>query len=245
VAWVEQTGSTNADLLTLARDGGEHGLVLVADHQSSGRGRLGRTWSAPPGGALLCSVLLRPPPGAVVHGGVWAMALAARAAVRDAAGRAGEAAEIKWPNDVMVGDRKLAGILAEAATAPDRAGTIDAIVVGIGLNVGWVTAPPDVAARAVTLEELSGRSIERRALLLSLLCELAPLLALWAAAPDALVARYRAGLGSIGRMVRVTLPDREEEGEAVDVTAEGALVVMTAGGPVTVSAGDVVHLRPV
>ena len=244
MAWVEQTGSTNADLLALAWEGGEHGLVLVADHQSAGRGRLGRTWSTPPGGALLCSVLLHPPPAAVVHGGVWAMALAARAAVRDVAGRAGEAAEIKWPNDVMVGDRKLAGILAEAVIAPGQAGAIDAIVVGIGLNVGWAAAPPEVAARAVTLEELSGHPIDRGALLRSLLCELAPLLALWAGDPDALAARYRADLATLGRTVRVTLPDREEEGEAVDLTADGALVVMTAGGPVTVSAGDVVHLRP-
>jgi BirA family biotin operon repressor/biotin-[acetyl-CoA-carboxylase] ligase len=169
------------------------------------------------------------------------MALAAQAAVREVAG---VAAEIKWPNDVMVGDRKLAGILAEAANAPGGTGAIDAVVVGIGLNVGWTAAPPEVAARAVTLEELTGRLIERGALLDGLLRELAPLLDLWADDPDALLARYRSAVATIGLHVRVTFPDREEEGQAVDLTAEGALVVVTAGGPVTVSAGDVVHLRP-
>jgi BirA family biotin operon repressor/biotin-[acetyl-CoA-carboxylase] ligase len=239
VAWCEETGSTNADLVALAREGGAHGSVLVADHQTEGRGRLGRTWTAPSGSALLCSVLLRPPPDAVVHGGVWAMALAAHAAVAELAGID---AELKWPNDLMVGGRKLAGILAEAVIDPG--GVLAAVVVGLGLNVGWPQPPPEVAASAVTVEELAGRGIDRRALLRTLLSGLSPLLRLWVADPVALVAAYRARLDTLGRMVRVTLADRELEGEAVDVTPEGALVVVSGGGRVVVSAGDVVHLRP-
>jgi BirA family transcriptional regulator, biotin operon repressor / biotin---[acetyl-CoA-carboxylase] ligase len=241
VTWCEETGSTNADLVELAREGGVHGAVLVADHQTAGRGRLGRTWSAPPGSALLCSVLLRPPPSAPIHGGVWAMALAAQAA---AASVAGVTAELKWPNDLMIGERKLAGILAEAVAEPGEGGATGAVIVGIGLNVSWSHPPPDVAARAVTLEALAGRRVDRGLLLRALLVDLGPLLKLWATDPDALAARYRAALATIGRAVRVTLADREIEGEALDLTAEGALVVATDSGPVVVSAGDVVHLRP-
>ena len=121
-----------------ARSGAAHGTVLVADHQTAGRGRLGRSWQAPPGSALLCSILLRPEPTAVVHGAVWAVALAAQSAV---AALTGVTPELKWPNDLMVGERKLAGVLAEGVTDRDDPLTLSGVVVGIGLNVGWAEPP--------------------------------------------------------------------------------------------------------
>jgi len=241
VTRVAETGSTNADLVAGARAGEPAGAVLVADHQTAGRGRLGRTWQAPPGGALLCSILLRPPPGAVVHGAVWSVALAAREACRRLAG---VVPDLKWPNDLLSGGRKLAGVLAEAVTGAEDPARVTAVVVGIGLNVGWDEPPPEVAANAVTLEELAGHPIGREALLRELLAELAPLLALWVDAPDRLHERYRSSLATLGQRVRVTMPDRELDGVAVDVTAEGALVVESGGDRVIVAAGDVVHLRP-
>src|SRR5918998_932523 len=147
VRWVATTGSTNSDAMAAARDGAAEGLVVVADHQSAGRGRQARTWVAPPGGSLLLSVLLRPP--ARVAG---AVTMAAAVAMAESVEQvAGVSPGLKWPNDLVVatddGDRKLAGILAEAdwpagstvsagyrAPAPhDRA----VVVVGIGVNVTW------------------------------------------------------------------------------------------------------------
>lgn len=241
MTWVEETGSTNADLVAAARGGAAAGTVLVADHQTAGRGRLGRTWQAPPGSALLCSVLLRPEPGCILHGAVWAVALAARQAAGEVAG---VEPDLKWPNDLLSGGRKLAGVLAEGVAAPDEPSRLAAAVVGIGLNVGWPRPPPEIAAGAVTLEELAGRPVDREALLRALLGALAPLLELWTGAPDQLRERYRSSLTTLGQRVRVTLADRDVEGEAIDVTAEGALVVRVGEDELVVSAGDVVHLRP-
>jgi BirA family biotin operon repressor/biotin-[acetyl-CoA-carboxylase] ligase len=242
---VAETGSTNADLLAAAREGAAHGTVLVADHQSSGRGRLGRSWSAPSGTALLCSILLRLQPGAERQGAVWAVGLAARSAVHDVGGFE---PELKWPNDLLVGERKLAGILAESLVSGSGASSDDAVVVGLGLNVDWGRSrpalPPEVRSRAVTVAEIARRPIDRGDVLRALLVRLAPLLELWTGQPDELHARYRAGLATLGRVVRVSLPGEELEGEAADVTRHGELVVWTVEGQRrVVSAGDVVHLR--
>jgi BirA family biotin operon repressor/biotin-[acetyl-CoA-carboxylase] ligase len=240
VTWLAETGSTNEDLVVHARSGAPHGAVVVADHQTAGRGRLGRTWQAPPGSALLCSILLRPERGAVVHGAVWAVALAAQSAV---AALTGVTPELKWPNDLMVGDRKLAGVLAEGVIDPDDPLSLSGVVVGIGLNVGWAEPPPEVAARAVTVEELGGRAVDRRVLLARLLADLAPLLVLWIRDSDELRARYRSRLDTLGRLVRVELGDRELTGTAVDVTSEGLVVRLDDGTEEVVLVGDVVHLR--
>ena len=240
MTWLAETGSTNEDLVVQARSGAPHGTVVVADHQTAGRGRLGRTWQAPPGSALLCSILLHPERGAVVHGAVWAVALAAQSAV---AALTGVTPELKWPNDLMVGDRKLAGVLAEGVIDPDDPLSLSGVVVGIGLNVGWAEPPPEVAARAITVEELGGRVVDRRVLLARLLADLAPLLVLWIRDPDELRARYRSRLDTLGRLVRVELGDRELTGTAVDVTSEGLVVRLDDGTEEVVLVGDVVHLR--
>src|SRR5690606_30963034 len=147
VRWVTTTGSTNADVLALARDGAPEGVVVVADHQSAGRGRRTRRWGAPPGGSLLVSVLLRPPAGVAS-----AVTMAAAVAMADAVEAvAGVKVGLKWPNDLVVGDRKLAGILAEAdwptgttiAAGYRRPGAHEGVVVvvGIELNVVWPRLP--------------------------------------------------------------------------------------------------------
>ena len=241
VTWVAETGSTNADLVVQARSGAAHGTVLVADHQTAGRGRLGRSWQAPPGSALLCSILLRPEPTAVIHGAVWAVALAAQSAV---ATLTGVTPELKWPNDLMVGERKLAGVLAEGVTDPGDPLTLSGVVVGIGLNVGWAEPPREVAARAITVEELGARPVDRHVLLERLLTDLAPLVELWIDTPDELHAEYRSRLDTLGRAVRVDMGDRLLSGTAVDVTADGLAIRLADGTEQLVLAGDVVHLRP-
>ena len=228
---VAETGSTNDDLAAAARRGEPSGAVLVTDHQTAGRGRLGRRWETPPGAALLVSVLLRPTPASAsrLHGATQAVGLAARSACADVAGFT---PELKWPNDLMVGSRKLAGVLAEAVEG--------AVVVGMGLNVSWPTEPTE---QAVSLAAVLGRPVSRDDVLDCYLAHLAERVAQWNDGPDRLLDDYRAALATLGRAVRVELPQRVVEGTAVDLTAEGALVVEHQGERLEVSAADVVHLR--
>jgi BirA family biotin operon repressor/biotin-[acetyl-CoA-carboxylase] ligase len=230
----EDIDSTNRYALDAARAGEAPGLVVIADHQRAGRGRRGRTWTAPAGTSLLVSVLLAPPPDTDAHLLTMASALALQSAVRDVAG---VAAALKWPNDLVVGDRKLAGLLAEADV---QAGAVRHVVVGIGCNVGWVDFPPELATATSCAAE-AGRDVDRDRLLDALLGALAARLdALHRVAGD-----YRAALSTIGRTVRVELGSGAIEGVATDVDASGRLIVTPAGAaPVVVAVGDVVHLRP-
>lgn len=264
VRWVAATGSTNADAMALGRDGAAEGIVVVADHQSAGRGRRTRSWVSPPGASLLVSVLLRPP--ASVAG---AVTMAAAVAMTDAVQQvAGVTAGVKWPNDLVVataaGDRKLAGVLAEAdwpagstasgghrAPAPhDRA----VVVVGIGLNVMWPSASmlsSDAAlaevADVATALNWAGPEVDRVDLLVAFLRGLDErYTALVRSGPDELLGEWRRRSATLGRRVRVDLGTEDVEGLAVDVTGEGQLVVDTVeGGRRTLAVGDVVHLRPV
>ena len=229
---VAETGSTNADLIAAARAGAPAGTALVADHQTAGRGRLGRRWEAPPGSSLLVSMLFHATDANGLHRYTQAVALAAADACRDIAS---VDATLKWPNDLLIGDRKVAGVLAESA--PLVAGKI-AVVVGIGINVCWTPPLPDELVATMTALNLeAGREIDRDDLLRSMLdgLDLDP--------PQDLLDRYRAALGTLGRRVRIDQADVAFEGVAVDVRADGRLVVRTQTGDREVMTGDVVHLR--
>src|SRR5947207_2099632 len=153
--------STNRHALELARQGVPEGLVVVADHQTAGRGRLDRTWEAPPGSSLLVSVLLRPAlEPELVHQVVMAAALGLADAVGEVAGFT---PELKWPNDLVVGDRKLAGLLAERE--PGSAAFRPAVIVGAGVNVNWPAFPPELAELATACNLEAGRAVDRDALL--------------------------------------------------------------------------------
>lgn len=240
---VEWTGSTNADLLALAADGAPAGRVLIADHQVAGRGRQGRTWHDEPGTSVLMSVLLRPP-------AAWApvVPLLAGVAVADGVDAVvGVTADtspvaLKWPNDVLVpgqGERKLSGILAESISDDDGL----AVVVGMGVNVKPSTAAPaDVAARAIAVHDL-GPAIPTRddvagAILTALDRRLAEAEEGGAAA---VLAAYRPRCATIGRPVVLETPAATVEGTAVAVDDEGALVIETDDGTVTIQAGDAHH----
>lgn len=219
----ESIDSTNTWVVARAREGAPEGLVAVADHQTAGRGRLGRTWEAPAGANLLLTVLLRPP--VLSHLPVAAVALAGRDAAREVAG---VACGLKWPNDLMVGeayDQKLAGVLAET----DGAG---GVAVGIGMNVAW--APPG-AARL-------GPDVARDSVVDALLDSLAGWLdGGWPAVGSA----YREACVTLGRRVRVDLLDGETlEGVAADIDDDGRLLVEVDACLRTIEVGDVVHLRP-
>jgi len=260
--WVAETGSTNADALALARDGAAEGLVLVADHQTAGRGRHGRTWSAPPAASLLLSVLLRPP-AAVLGGTTMAVAVAMAEAVEIVAGFV---PRLKWPNDLVWpgdrsrGDRKLAGVLAEAEWpvgadvaagwwSPSPSERV-AVVVGVGVNVNWpddldaAGLPQELADIAVAANQVAGRHVDREDLLATFLRRLDHHYDDLLAAPARVLIAWRLRSATLGRHVRVDLGVEDVEGMAVDVTHEGHLVVeIQPGERRTFAVGDVVHLR--
>jgi BirA family transcriptional regulator, biotin operon repressor / biotin---[acetyl-CoA-carboxylase] ligase len=202
--------------------------VTVADVQTAGRGRLDRTWEAPPGSSLLVSALVR------TTGDAGPVVMAAAVALAGAVAEvAGVTAMLKWPNDLVVGDRKLAGLLAE------RDG--DALVVGAGCNVNWDAFPPELAGSATSCNLEAGHPVDRDRLLVVFLERLEGALA----GGGAVVGEYRARLTTLGRQVRVE-PVRGNAllGTAVDVTDDGALVVRDdAGTDHAVTTADVVHLR--
>jgi BirA family biotin operon repressor/biotin-[acetyl-CoA-carboxylase] ligase len=243
VRWFHELDSTNRYLLDEARHVSGRCVVAVADYQTSGRGRLGRSWSAPPGSSLLVSVLLWPAGLDLAvddyHLVVSAASLAALSAcLATAAIRAG----LKWPNDLVVGERKLAGILAEAEGP--------ALVVGIGLNVNWPSDPPDeLAGIAVALNQLTGGPVDRADLLVSLLEEFEDRLRQLSRGAEGrvqLMADYRTASATLGQSVRVDVAGGSSiTGRADHIDDRGRLLVSVAGAdaPVTVTAGDVVHLR--
>ena len=237
IRWFEEIGSTNSYLLERARLGDPEGLVAVADHQTAGRGRLDRRWESPPGANLLASVLLRPDCSPDdLHLCTAALSLAALDACAEVAG---VQAQLKWPNDLLVGKAKVAGVLAEA----EFSGRAPAVVAGIGLNVAW-PGPPD--AGGTCLDDLSDRApLERTVLLDRLLAALdrrRPLLD-QAEGRRRLADEVRAHCATLGQEVLVVLPTEEFDGVAVAIDEAGRLLVDTGAGQRPVTAGDVVHVR--
>lgn len=267
VRWLAETGSTNSDVLDLARQGEPEGIVVVADHQTRGRGRRGRHWEAPPGASLMCTVLVRPP--ATVAGMATMVAGVAMAeAVEE---RCGVSLGLKWPNDLVwsadgsEADRKVAGILAEAewpassniagGWSPPASGERVVVAVGSGLNVGWSGAmPPELAESAVALDEIMGVGVDDPRL--DRVELLAAYLRHFERRHDALVGRtgtdgaaelrteWIRRSATLGRRVRIDLGTDDLEGVAASITDDGRLVIDTLEGEQRIVAvGDVVHLR--
>ena len=236
-----ELASTNDWLLAQARAGAGARTVAVADHQSAGKGRLGRRWEAPPGRSLLVSVLLRPvaPPGALFA----VTAALALAAVEGCAAVAGVEPGIKWPNDLLIGEEKVAGILAESdPAAPGGRPGSTAVVAGLGCNLDWGDLPG-----ATCLAAHAGRPVDRDALLDALLDALAPRVAMLDSEDGRrrTLGELRARCVTLGRRVQLaTAGAGTLTGTATAIDADGRLVVTTRAGDVGVAAGDVVHLRP-
>lgn len=210
-------------MLDEARLGAREGTVAIADHQTAGRGRLGRTWEAPPGASLLMSVLLRPGlPPERRHLITAAVALSGADAVAEAG------PEVKWPNDLFIGDQKVAGVLAEVDG--------DAVVVGIGINLNWEGDPP---ANGIAVNQVIGRTVDRETVVIALLAGIERRYGDW----DAVAREYRERCTTVGRDVRVELADETFTGTVADLTADGHLLVDVGMCLREVAAGDVVHLR--
>lgn len=236
--YVEVTASTNADALALADDGAPEWTVVAAGHQTKGRGRRGRSWASAPGKALLFSMVLRP---AVPADRVPVVSLlAAERMARACREVAGVEAACKWPNDLVVGDRKLAGILPEAAAADLH---LRHLVIGIGVNVAMEERdfPEEVRQTATSLAR-EGGAVPPEALLGAFLAgfrETYP-----PTDPVGALKPYRRVCATLGRRIRATGAGGEVvEGRAVDVDDRGGLVVETAEGARTLRFGEVVYLR--
>jgi len=231
---ISETGSTNTDLLAEGSQGAPDRSVLRADYQSAGRGRLDRAWEAPRGANLLVSMLFRQVP-AHTHVLTQAVALAAARVARE---NCGVNVVMKWPNDLLVQNEKVAGILAQAGPL-NAQGVPEFVVVGIGLNLEW--APPGATSLAA-----SGwtHAVTPDEFLLAMLPCIDELLAL---PLEMMHERYVAELGTVGMRVRAELPhDKEVVGHAVGVEPDGRLLVLDECGVThRIDTADVVHLRPV
>jgi BirA family biotin operon repressor/biotin-[acetyl-CoA-carboxylase] ligase len=220
----------------MAERNAPEGRVVVANAQSAGRGRHGRTWISPAGAGLYVSAVLRPA-GQALQLLTIAAGVAAAEGIQSATGLA---ASVKWPNDVYAHGRKVAGILAEASSS-DGAGAIQHVVVGAGINVRPSAYPPAIAGRATSLEAELGRPVDRGLVLAEYLCALAARYRdLQNGGATMIIEAWRARAASmLGRRVQWDAAGTTHDGIALDIDDTGALVVRTAAGPVRLTAGEV------
>jgi BirA family biotin operon repressor/biotin-[acetyl-CoA-carboxylase] ligase len=239
VHWFESTASTNDVAARLAESGAEEGTIVVAERQTAGRGRHGRVWFSPPGAGLYVSVIVRPAsdesndehPAALL---TLASGVAIAEAVRAVTGLP---AEIKWPNDVLVGGRKLAGILAEAAV---QAGTLQFVVVGFGVNLQPAAYPPELAPRVTSIEAETSRPADRAVLVAEILAAMGERCAdLRAGRFDAILSAWRRLAPSLpGARVEWDSPAGVVRGRAEDIDRHGALLVRVDGKLERIVAGE-------
>lgn len=228
---IEVTDSTNAVVAARSRAGAPPGLVIVAEHQTAGRGRLGRRWEDRPGGSLLVSCLVDAPPRPTL------VPLAAGVAVADVVAGAGAVPELKWPNDILIAGRKCAGVLVEALAQPQR------LVIGIGVNTDWRgEAGAGSPTTWTSLAEELGQDVDRYDILVHLLAALEHRLDAAEQKPRALLVSYRALCVTLGRDVDVETPGGVITGLAADVDERGALLVRTEAGKVAIDAGEVTRM---
>lgn len=241
VVHVEETPSTMDDARAGADGGRAPGTAYVAATQTAGRGRLGRSWVSEPGAGLWVTYHLRLPETAIERAPLLSVVggLAVAEAVEAVTGLV---CGLKWPNDVQVGGRKLSGVLAESRIGPHG---VD-VFLGMGVNLRTPDGlPPEVLEIATSIEQEGRPAPPRETLLAALSTALEAGLGQVERDPAALIARWRRRLVTLGQRVRLTMPgDTVVEGEAVDVTAGGELVIEVDGERRAYSAGDVTSARP-
>ena len=234
--FVPETGSTNTDAALLAREGARHGTVVVADSQTTGRGRVQRSWHSPAGENLYFSVVLRPSwpaseprPVSLAVGVALAEALAPLVP---------QPPLLKWPNDVQIGGRKVAGILIEGSLQSDR---IDYVVVGIGVNVNTAEFPAELADIAESLGRVVGKALDRGAVLATIFSSLEAWLdTLAEQGPEPIVAAWMKHAARLGQPIRVLDGATEATGVMQGIDSDGALRLQTPDGKVRrIVCGDV------
>jgi BirA family biotin operon repressor/biotin-[acetyl-CoA-carboxylase] ligase len=234
VLWYAEVSSTNDVAAHLADRGEPEGSVVIADAQSAGRGRHGRIWASPPGAGLYMSLLMRPAAHAV-----GLLTIAAGVALADGIQAAtGLQPQLKWPNDVYIGGRKLAGILAEAGTSKSG---VQHVVLGCGVNLMPAAYPPDVAARATSIESERGRPVDRGPLLVECLVALdSRYRDLQSRARATVIDRWRdRAVSTLGRRVEWDVAGVTRHGVAEDIDDTGALLVRDGTMRTRVISGEV------
>jgi BirA family biotin operon repressor/biotin-[acetyl-CoA-carboxylase] ligase len=229
IRWHDSIPSTMDEAAALASEGAAHGVVVAAREQTAGRGRRGASWVSPPGAGLYFSFIARPREQRTIP----LITIAAGVGVRDGIAQStGLVPVLKWPNDVLVGRRKLAGILAEGHSlgSPDQA-----VVIGVGVNVRRASYPPDVAARATSIEDELGRACDPDLLLTAILASLDRRLAALSQDPGDILRTWREASPS-AQGTRVEWDGRDGVTAGVDDT--GALLVKTAAGVERIIAGQ-------
>jgi BirA family biotin operon repressor/biotin-[acetyl-CoA-carboxylase] ligase len=242
ILWLETAGSTNDIAARLADLGADEGTVVVAETQTAGRGRIGRAWFSPPGAGLYVSVILRPSPGADFsprENPTALLTLASGVALAEGVQAAtGLPAEIKWPNDLIVAKRKLAGILAEAAA---QGAALQFIVLGFGVNLRPAAYPPELTDRVTSVEAEINRQADRGMILAEILVALAARYDdLQHGRFDAILGAWRQRAASLrGSQVEWDSGGGVIRGRAEDIDQTGALLVRVAGTVRRVVAGEV------
>lgn len=265
---VTETGSTNADMKEIVRgltrantapgdsdSDVSRAVILVADHQTAGRGRLDRTWDAPPGSSILMTIGF--PVAGIDSDRRTLLTMCLSLAVIDAIESLGiNGVSLKWPNDVVLVDRthdadstvtplgyrKFGGLLAELVQSDP---TDPFVLVGLGLNINWGAMPEELRDRAASLDELAG-PIDRWDLITRIVTgfDIRWLPILEAGEPASLIGPYSNHCSTLGQRVRIEMSNETLTGTAVEVTDTGALVVESGGEQHTITAGDLIHLRP-
>lgn len=239
VRWIPTIDSTNDRALALAAAGAPEGTTVVAEQQTAGRGRRGRTWFSPPGAGLYVSIVLRPAGSDTLPPAVTLLTLTAGVALAEGIQAAtGLPLQIKWPNDLVLERRKLAGILAEAVSGP--ASGLQAVVLGFGINIRAAAYPPEIAHRATSLEAELGRPVDRGLVLAEALSSLASRYEdLREGRFDAILSAWRAlAPSSRGATVEWITPAGARQGRTEGIDDSGALLVRTGGDVERIVAGE-------
>lgn len=235
----ESLPSTNTELARLASEGAPEGASVVAEEQTAGRGRLQRAWSSPKRAGLYFSILLRP----TIPQNYWPLitfmaAIAVGEALREAAG---VETDIKWPNDVLSGERKICGILAEAIDTPSGR----AVILGIGINLTRNAFPPELTNVATSVSDAAGQPVDREQILTALLDALSRWYSVLDEPGQIVDAWSNRSSYAIGKLVQVSNGDDVWQGTTGGVEPDGALRLRTASGEMKlIRAGDVYSIRP-
>jgi BirA family biotin operon repressor/biotin-[acetyl-CoA-carboxylase] ligase len=236
--WLEETGSTNDDLKLLAKQGAPHGTVLIADRQSGGHGRMGRSFHSPGGVGIYFSILLRPQcaPGDLMH-----LTCATAVAMCDAVEAAtGFRPAIKWTNDLVSGKRKLGGILTGLGLCPD--GTVDYAIIGIGINCCQKPGdfPRDIADMAASLSMIAQKDIDRTKVAAAMMESLWHMDTTLLTGKIPMLNQYRKDCITIGQDVVLVRGDEKRYGTALDIDEEGALIVRYESGEISaINSGEI------
>ncbi|MDO9508819.1 MAG: biotin--[acetyl-CoA-carboxylase] ligase [Thermovirgaceae bacterium] len=242
VLYWEKLDSTQIPAKDLARRGALEGVVILANCQTSGRGRLGRTWISPPEGGIYFSVIIRP---SVKPDQIQTLSLVSAIAVQDAIlSRCGVRCQLKWPNDILWKDSKVCGILSEVSSEP---GMVHYAVTGIGINANMAVKPMGLEGSATSLASIVGRKIHRGEVVASVIRQFHQ----WVVRMETgsgvkeIISEYASRCDTIGKMVRVVLDEGEITGRACGIDERGNLLVDAGGEMRSFSAADITHLRTI